>query len=99
MQGYFQDPEATARAFEGGYFHTGDLAVWHADGSVQIQDRCKDIIISGGEVCHISLESTISADQRMGQNASSIAIEQGGHRERQRSVVIHVFDFRIGESP
>lgn len=50
MQGYFQDPEATARAFDGGYFHSGDLAVWHPDGSVQILDRAKDIIISGGEV-------------------------------------------------
>ena len=50
MQGYFQDPSATARAFDGGYFHSGDLAVWHPDGSVQIQDRSKDIIISGGEV-------------------------------------------------
>ncbi|KAI0257390.1 acetyl-CoA synthetase-like protein [Lactifluus subvellereus] len=49
MQGYFQDPAATARAFDGGYFHSGDLAVWHPDGSVQIQDRIKDIIISGGE--------------------------------------------------
>jgi acyl-CoA synthetase (AMP-forming)/AMP-acid ligase II len=52
MQGYFQDPDATARAFDGGYFHSGDLAVWHPDGSVQIQDRMKDIIISGGEVCN-----------------------------------------------
>jgi acyl-CoA synthetase (AMP-forming)/AMP-acid ligase II len=50
MQGYFQDPEATSRAFDGGYFHSGDLAVWHPDGSVQILDRAKDIIISGGEV-------------------------------------------------
>lgn len=49
MQGYFQDTEATARAFDGGYFHSGDLAVWHPDGSVQILDRIKDIIISGGE--------------------------------------------------
>ncbi|KAI9512904.1 acetyl-CoA synthetase-like protein [Russula earlei] len=49
MQGYFRDPDATARAFDGGYFHSGDLAVWHPDGSVQIQDRMKDIIISGGE--------------------------------------------------
>ena len=50
MQGYFQDPDATARAFDGGYFHSGDLAVWNPDGSVLIQDRMKDIIISGGEV-------------------------------------------------
>ena len=50
MQGYFQDPKATARAFDSGYFHSGDLAMWHPDGSVQILDRIKDIIISGGEV-------------------------------------------------
>ena len=50
MQGYFRDPDATARAFDGGQFHSGDLAVWHPDGSVQVQDRAKDIIISGGEV-------------------------------------------------
>ncbi|KAN0134885.1 hypothetical protein V8E53_007259 [Lactarius tabidus] len=41
MQGYFQDPDATARVFEGGYFHSGDPAVWHEDGLVQIQDRTK----------------------------------------------------------
>jgi acyl-CoA synthetase (AMP-forming)/AMP-acid ligase II len=39
--------------FKGGYFHSGDLAVMHPDGSVSIQDRSKDIIISGGEVCGI----------------------------------------------
>jgi acyl-CoA synthetase (AMP-forming)/AMP-acid ligase II len=61
MQGYFQDPDATARAFDGGYFHSGDLAVWHPDGSVQIQDRMKDIIISGGEVRTVH---TISASCR-----------------------------------
>jgi len=49
MQGYFRDPDATACAFDGGHFHSGDLAVWYPDGSVQIQDRAKDIIISGGE--------------------------------------------------
>ena len=47
---YFQDPEATRKAFKGGYFHTGDLAVMNPDGSIAIQDRSKDIIISGGEV-------------------------------------------------
>jgi acyl-CoA synthetase (AMP-forming)/AMP-acid ligase II len=55
MHGYFQDPDATARAFEGGYFHSGDLAVWHPDGSVHIQDRSKDLIISGGEVQYLYL--------------------------------------------
>lgn len=46
-QGYYRNPEATRRLFAGGALHSGDLAVWHPDGSAQIQDRSKDIIISG----------------------------------------------------
>lgn len=49
MKGYLKNPEATAESFAGGYFHSGDIAVQHADGYVQIADRAKDIIISGGE--------------------------------------------------
>ena len=49
MKGYFKNPAATEEAFAGGWFHTGDLAVWHPDGYVEIRDRSKDIIISGGE--------------------------------------------------
>ena len=49
MKGYLKNPEATAEAFKGGWFHTGDLAVMHPDGYVKIKDRSKDIIISGGE--------------------------------------------------
>ncbi len=49
MKGYFKNPAATEEAFEGGWFHTGDLAVWHPDGYIEIRDRSKDIIISGGE--------------------------------------------------
>jgi len=49
MKGYLMNPEATAESFEGGYFHSGDLAVQHPDGYIQIADRAKDIIISGGE--------------------------------------------------
>jgi fatty-acyl-CoA synthase len=49
MSGYFGDPEGTAKAFEGGWYHSGDLAVWHPDGYIELQDRSKDIIISGGE--------------------------------------------------
>ena len=48
-KGYYRDPAATRRLFAGGVLHTGDLAVWHADGAVQIRDRAKDVIISGGE--------------------------------------------------
>jgi fatty-acyl-CoA synthase len=49
MKGYLKNPAATAAAFEGGWFHTGDLAVCHPDGYVEVKDRSKDIIISGGE--------------------------------------------------
>jgi fatty-acyl-CoA synthase len=49
MRGYYTDPEATEAALRGGYFHTGDAAVVHADGFAEIRDRIKDVIISGGE--------------------------------------------------
>jgi fatty-acyl-CoA synthase len=49
MTGYYHDPEATKRAMGDGWFHTGDAAVVHPDGYVEIRDRLKDVIISGGE--------------------------------------------------
>lgn len=49
MKGYLKNPEATRQAFEGGWFHTGDIGVQHQDGYIEIKDRAKDIIISGGE--------------------------------------------------
>jgi fatty-acyl-CoA synthase len=49
MKGYLKNPTATEQAFAGGWFHTGDLGVWHGDGYVALKDRSKDIIISGGE--------------------------------------------------
>ena len=49
MKGYLKNPKTTEAAFAGGWFHSGDLAVWHEDGYCQIKDRSKDIIISGGE--------------------------------------------------
>jgi acyl-CoA synthetase (AMP-forming)/AMP-acid ligase II len=60
MKGYLKDKEATRRAFEGGWFHTGDLAVVHPDGYIEIKDRSKDIIISGGEnISSIEVESVL----------------------------------------
>jgi fatty-acyl-CoA synthase len=60
MAGYFADPEATAAAFLGGYFHSGDSAVVHPDGYVEIRDRMKDVIISGGEnISSIEVEATL----------------------------------------
>jgi len=49
MAGYYNDPQATEKALRGGWFHTGDAAVVHPDGYVEIRDRLKDVIISGGE--------------------------------------------------
>jgi len=60
MKGYLKNPEASRRAFAGGYFHSGDLAVCHADGYIEIKDRSKDIIISGGEnISSIEIEKTL----------------------------------------
>jgi fatty-acyl-CoA synthase len=60
MKGYYQQPEATAQAFRDGLFHSGDLAVWHPDGYIELRDRQKDIIISGGEnISTIEVEQTI----------------------------------------
>ena len=60
MRGYFDDPVATATAFAGGWFHSGDVAVMHPDGYIELRDRKKDIIISGGEnISTIEVEHTI----------------------------------------
>jgi acyl-CoA synthetase (AMP-forming)/AMP-acid ligase II len=60
MDGYYQDPEATERAMGDGWFHTGDAAVVHPDGYVEIRDRLKDVIISGGEnISSIEVEGVL----------------------------------------
>jgi fatty-acyl-CoA synthase len=60
MKGYLKNPAATAKAFEGGWFHSGDLGVRHPDGYVQLKDRSKDIIISGGEnISSIEVEDAL----------------------------------------
>ena len=83
MSGYFDDPEATATAFEGGWFHSGDLAVWHQDGYIELQDRAKDVIISGGE--------NISS-----QEVEKVIMEHPGVLE---VCVVGVPDDRWGEVP
>jgi fatty-acyl-CoA synthase len=61
MVGYYRDAEATARAFLGGWFHSGDLAVMHPDGYFELRDRKKDIIISGGEnISTIEVEQAVA---------------------------------------
>jgi fatty-acyl-CoA synthase len=60
MRGYLKNPRATEECFAGGWYHTGDLGVIHPDGYIQIKDRSKDIIISGGEnISSIELEDTL----------------------------------------
>jgi fatty-acyl-CoA synthase len=60
MKGYFRNPKATDEAFKGGWFHSGDLGVVHPDGYIQLKDRSKDVIISGGEnISSIEIEEVL----------------------------------------
>ena len=62
MKGYYKNPKATAEAFAGGYFHSGDVAVQHPDSYIQITDRAKDVIISGGEnISSVEVENALMA--------------------------------------
>jgi fatty-acyl-CoA synthase len=61
MLGYYKNPQATEEAFRGGWFHSGDLAVMHADGYIEVRDRKKDIVISGGEnISSIEVEKVLA---------------------------------------
>jgi fatty-acyl-CoA synthase len=64
-KGYFEQPDATAESFRGGWFHSGDIGVWHPDGYIELRDRKKDIIISGGENI-----STIEVEQCVARHPS-----------------------------
>ena len=66
MKGYLKNPPTTSASFRGGWFHSGDLAVWHEDGYCEIKDRSKDIIISGGEnISSLELESVLFRHPRI----------------------------------
>jgi fatty-acyl-CoA synthase len=84
MSGYFADETATAKAFHGGWFHSGDLAIWHPDGNIELRDRGKDIIISGGEnISSIEVEQTIVAHPAVLECAViGIPHEQWGERPK-----------------
>ncbi len=83
MKGYLDNEEATKRAFEGGWYHSGDIAVWHPDGYVEIRDRSKDIIISGGENI-----STIEVAQAVDQHPAVL-----------ECAVVSIPDEKWGERP
>ena len=70
MKGYLKNPTASAEAFKGGWFHSGDLGVWHPDGYIQLKDRSKDIIISGGEnISSIEVEDALMKHPAIGMAA------------------------------
>jgi fatty-acyl-CoA synthase len=77
MLGYYRDPQATAEAFTGGWFHSGDLAVMHPDGYLELRDRLKDIVISGGEnIATIEIEQVLCAHPAVSEAAVVSAPDQ-----------------------
>jgi fatty-acyl-CoA synthase len=87
MLGYHDDAEGTAQAFRGGWFHSGDLAVWHPDGTIELRDRAKDVIISGGEnISTIEVEQTLASHPAV-LECAVIAIPHERWGERPKAFV------------
>ncbi|MDV8000532.1 AMP-binding protein [Rhodococcus sp. IEGM 1408] len=103
MKGYFADPEATATAFAGGWFHSGDLGVMHPDGYVQLLDRAKDVVVSGGEnISTIEVEQAIAShpdvvdcavvsmpDEKWGERPKAYVVVKTGSKLDQAGVIDH----------
>ncbi len=103
MAGYFRDPEATAQAFRGGWFHSGDVGVMHPDGYIELRDRAKDIIISGGEnISTIEVEQAIAAhpdvlevaviavpDEKWGEVPKAFVVPREGRTPTEADIVAH----------
>ena len=104
MSGYFDNPSATEEAFAGGWFHSGDLAVRHPDGYIELRDRAKDIIISGGEnISTIEVEQAVVSHPAVleaavvamphdywGERPKAFAVLKDGHRTDQEEIIAHV---------
>ncbi|SFW86694.1 long-chain-fatty-acid--CoA ligase [Amycolatopsis australiensis] len=104
MHGYHRDPEATAAAFAGGWFHSGDLGVLHPDGYVELRDRAKDVIISGGEnISTVEVEHAVAAhpdvlevavvgvpDDRWGERPKAFVVPRPGRNPTEAGVLAHV---------
>jgi fatty-acyl-CoA synthase len=87
-KGYFENEEATQEAFEGGWYHSGDVAVWHPDGYIEIRDRDKDIIISGGEnISTIEVEQAVARHPAV-MEAAVVAIPDEKWGERPKAFVM-----------
>ena len=102
MKGYLKNTKATEEAFAGGWFHSGDLGVMHPDGYIQLKDRSKDIIISGGEnISSIEVEDALykhpavrraavvaQARREMGRDAVRLRRAKAGRRARRADELI-----------
>jgi fatty-acyl-CoA synthase len=104
MSGYFRDSQATEHAFAGGWFHSGDLGVMHPDGYVELMDRAKDIVISGGEnISTVEVEQTLLShpavvdvavigipDDRWGERPKAFVVLGAGQTAGEADLIEHV---------
>jgi len=104
MKEYFRDPEATVEAFKGGWFHSGDLGVRYPDGYIQLMDRAKDIVISGGEnISTVEVEHALAShpavadvaviaipDERWGERPKAFVVLAAGQSASQEDLIVHV---------
>jgi fatty-acyl-CoA synthase len=88
MKGYWDDPESTEKAFAGGWFHSGDLGVMQADGYVELRDRAKDVVISGGEnISTIEVEQAVVSHPAV-LEAAVIGVPDEQWGERPKAFVV-----------
>jgi fatty-acyl-CoA synthase len=104
MAGYYRDPQATAEAFRGGWFHSGDLGVMHPDGYIELRDRIKDIVISGGEnISTVEVEHALEShpavleaavigvpDEKWGERPKAFVVLRAGHSATPEELIAHV---------
>jgi fatty-acyl-CoA synthase len=104
MRGYYRDPERTAEAFAGGWFHSGDLGVMHPDGYVQLLDRAKDVVISGGEnISTVEVEQAVMShpavlevgvvgvpDAKWGERPKAYVVLAPGITATEEAIIAHV---------
>jgi fatty-acyl-CoA synthase len=104
MAGYYLEPEATAEAFRGGWFHSGDLGVMYPDGYIELRDRAKDIVISGGEnISTVEVEQALMThpcvleaavvgvpDEKWGERPKAYVVLRAGTSATQQELIAHV---------
>jgi fatty-acyl-CoA synthase len=104
MQGYFRDEAATAEAFRGGWFHSGDLGVMQPDGYVQLRDRAKDVVVSGGEnISTVEIEQALLThravadaavigvpDEKWGERPKAFVVLKPGEAAGEQELIDHV---------